>query len=112
MQIANPLYDTVFKFLLEDEDVAKLFLSALLEREIVELTYNPQEMLRKKVNEMAIADREDVLAQKKLLGEKPFYSILRLDFAAKVRYEDGSVQTILIELQKKPLFSIYRRFFI
>ncbi|MEY4926593.1 MAG: hypothetical protein RI894_1029, partial [Bacteroidota bacterium] len=37
MQIANPLYDTVFKYLLEDEPVASLFISALLGREIVEL---------------------------------------------------------------------------
>jgi hypothetical protein len=50
MQIANPLYDTVFKYLLEDEPVAKLFLSALLEREIEELTYNPQEMVQKATN--------------------------------------------------------------
>ena len=100
MQIANPLYDTVFKFMLDDDEVAKLFLSALLEREIVALTYNPQEMLRKKVNEMEIADREEVIAQKKLLAEKPFYSILRLDFSATVRLDDGSLKTILIELQK------------
>ncbi len=100
MQIANPLYDTVFKFMLDDDEVAKLFLSALLEREIVALTYNPQEMLRKKVNEMEIADREAVIAQKKLLAEKPFYSILRLDFAATVRLDDGTLKTILIELQK------------
>ena len=85
MQIANPLYDTVFKYLLEDEQVAKLFLSALLARDIVELTYNPQEMLRQKADKTA---------------ERPFFSVLRLDFAAKIRMEDNTMQTVLIEVQK------------
>ena len=110
MKIANPLYDTVFKFLLQDEPVAKLFLSALLECEIVELTYNPQEMLRKKLDEAEIAEKKLVLKQKELLNERPFYSILRLDFAAKVRFEDGTLKTILIEVQKSNNTSDLMRF--
>lgn len=34
--IANPIYDAVFKYLMEDERVAKTLLSALLQREVVE----------------------------------------------------------------------------
>ena len=34
MLIANPIYDVVFKYLLEDKKVAKLFLGAILEKEI------------------------------------------------------------------------------
>lgn len=30
--IANPIYDAVFKFLMEDKKVAKILLSALLKR--------------------------------------------------------------------------------
>jgi len=30
MHIANPIYDVVFKYLLEDNKVAKLFLSAII----------------------------------------------------------------------------------
>jgi len=37
MQIANPLYDAAFKYLLEDGDSAKVLLSALLDEEIVSL---------------------------------------------------------------------------
>ena len=110
MKIANPLYDTVFKFLLQDELVAKLFLSALLEQEIVELTYNPQEMLRKKLDEAEFADKKIVLKQKELFKQRPFYSILRLDFAAKVRFADGSLETILIEVQKSNNASDLMRF--
>ena len=32
--IANPVYDTVFKFLMEDNRVAKILLSALLQKEV------------------------------------------------------------------------------
>ena len=100
MQIANPLYDTVFKFMLEDEQVAKLFLSALLAREIVELSYNPQEMLRKKTDNIHANEPK----------ERPFYSVLRLDFAAKIRFEDGTIQTVLIEIQKANNTSDLMRF--
>ena len=32
LYIANPIYDTVFKYLLEDERVVKILLSALLKK--------------------------------------------------------------------------------
>lgn len=32
MIIANPIYDTVFKFLMEDHEVAKQLLSAIVKR--------------------------------------------------------------------------------
>ena len=35
--IANPIYDSVFKFLLEDNRVARILLSALLKREVREV---------------------------------------------------------------------------
>ncbi|MBU0766111.1 MAG: hypothetical protein KJ607_14910 [Bacteroidetes bacterium] len=37
MKIANPIYDVVFKYLMNDNRVAKLLLSSILEKEIVEL---------------------------------------------------------------------------
>lgn len=35
IQIANPIYDSVFKYLMEDERIAKTLLSALLKKEVV-----------------------------------------------------------------------------
>ena len=104
MQIANPLYDTVFKYMLEDERVAKLFLSALLQREIVELCYNPQEMLRE--------NEEIVEIVKKTQGAEKltFFSVLRLDFSAKIRDANGKYETVLIELQKASNGSDLMRF--
>jgi hypothetical protein len=37
MFIANPTYDVVFKYLLEDKKVAKLLLSAILEKEVIDI---------------------------------------------------------------------------
>ena len=33
--VANPIYDSVFKYLMEDNRVAKTVLSALLKKEVV-----------------------------------------------------------------------------
>jgi len=35
VRIANPIYDVVFKYLLDDEKVARLLLSALLGKEVL-----------------------------------------------------------------------------
>lgn len=77
--VANPIYDSVFKFLMEDERIAKTVLAALLKKEVVSV-----EMRR---HEHPNITRDNI-------------SMFRIDFAARVREEDGSVRLILIELQK------------
>lgn len=37
IHIANPIYDSVFKYLMEDERIAKIILSALLKRDAVDV---------------------------------------------------------------------------
>jgi hypothetical protein len=82
MTIANPIYDIVFKYLLEDLDIAKGILSTILKVEITELAVQPQE---------TVAESDQ--------GNKSI-RIYRIDFAAVVRQKDGSSKKILIELQK------------
>ena len=77
--IANPIYDTVFKFLMEDNRVAKILLSALLQKEVVEV--------QMRQTEYTDSNRSPI-------------SMFRLDFAAKIREKDGKEHTVLIELQK------------
>ncbi len=77
--VANPIYDSVFKFLMEDERIAKTVLSALLKKEVVSV-------------EMRRHEHPNVTRDK--------ISMFRIDFAAKVREDNGSVQLTLIELQK------------
>lgn len=79
MTIANPIYDTVFKYLMEDERIARTILSALLKQEIVKVEVRPHEYAN---------------------GQKEILSIFRIDFGATVRKPDGEEQLILIELQK------------
>ena len=79
MVVANPIYDTVFKYLMEDERIARTILSALLKRDIVKVDVRPHEYSNNK--------RETL-------------SVFRIDFAATVREADGKEQVILIELQK------------
>ncbi len=79
LQVANPIYDTVFKYLLEDQRIAKTILSALLKREVVSVSPRPHEYTNKERNNI---------------------SMFRIDFGAEVRQEDGSLKLVLIELQK------------
>ena len=79
VNVANPIYDTVFKYLMEDERIAKTILSALLRQEIVEVEMRP--------HEYSNVTRDGI-------------SMFRIDFGAKVREADGSVRLVLVELQK------------
>lgn len=77
--VANPIYDCVFKFLMEDERIAKTILSALLKKDVLSV-------------EMRRHEHPNVTRDK--------ISMFRIDFAARVRENDGTVRLILIELQK------------
>jgi len=43
MRIANPIYDVVFKYLMQNNEIATLILSTILEEEILSLNLLPQE---------------------------------------------------------------------
>ena len=43
MIIANPIYDVIFKFLMEDARVARTILSALLKKEVTSVEMRPHE---------------------------------------------------------------------
>ena len=79
IHIANPIYDSVFKYLMEDERIAKIILSALLKRDVVDVHVRRNEYTN---------------------GTRDKVSMFRIDFGAQIRKDDGSLQLILIELQK------------
>jgi len=80
MVIANPIYDVVFKRLMENDKVAKFFIGTLLEETIESVEVKPQEF--------TYTD--------KLAG----LSVFRLDFIATIKTELGESKKILIEIQK------------
>ena len=82
IHVANPIYDSVFKYIMEDERIAKTILSALLKKEVVHVTVRPHEYSN---------TTRDTL------------SMFRIDFAATVREKEGNEikdSIVLIELQK------------
>jgi len=79
IQIANPIYDSVFKYMLQNRKVCMILLGALLNVEIVEIDIVHNELIRAN-----------------LKG----FGILRLDFLAKIKKDDGSFEMVSIEVQK------------
>ncbi len=90
MRIANPIYDTVFKYLMEDNQLAKLLLSTMLDEEITALTFRPQERTTE-------------------VGSR-YLTVYRLDFAATVVNAEGEQRQVLIEIQKAKLAADIMRF--
>lgn len=87
--IANPIYDSVFKYMMEDDRVAKILLSALLKKEIVELQMRRQEYSAMQPTRI---------------------SMFRMDFSARIREHNGEEHLVMIELQKTWLATETLRF--
>ena len=86
MRFANPIYDSVFKHLMEDLEIARGFIGRLLGVKVVELQLLPQELTERKAASLGTPD--------------PLVRVFRLDFAAVVELEDGRRFKVLVELQK------------
>ena len=80
MRLANPIYDVVFKYLMEDTEIARRLLGRIIGEEITEIVVRPQESSRK--------------------SAKYSLTIYRLDFKATIKTKEGEYKTVLIELQK------------
>ncbi len=79
IRVFNPIYDTVFKYLVEDERVAKILLGCILDKKI--------ESVAMKSNDHIVTTPDDL-------------KLLRIDFAATIVKEDGTKEVATIELQK------------
>ncbi|HMS69095.1 MAG TPA: hypothetical protein PKD18_13195 [Saprospiraceae bacterium] len=99
MKIANPIYDVVFKYLMEDSKCAKILLSALINLEIVELELFPQEFVG--------TINTDIPEEEKILSKLKIY---RLDFKAKVKTKEGETRLVILEIQKSKVFTTPMRF--
>jgi len=90
MIVANPIYDSVFKFLFDDNEVAKVLLSIILDIKIESLQLDPKEII--------------------IPSDKRDYTVFRIDFKATITLENQEKQVILIEIQKAKLDSDIIRF--
>ena len=80
MVIANPIYDVVFKRMMENEKVAKFFIGTLLEQTIETVEVKPQEFT--------------------YTDELAGLAVFRLDFIATIKTDKGEFKKVLIEIQK------------
>jgi len=90
MKIVNPLYDKAFKYLMENNRLAKKVLEVILDTEIIELSLGQQETV--------------------VPDEKRGFTLFRLDFKALIKKPDGTQEKILIELQKSKFDTDIKRF--
>ncbi len=99
MKIANPIYDVVFKYLMDDNKIAKLMISKIIGEEIDSLEFQPKDNVVK-INR-SNTDNEN---------SKASFTVYRLDFAARIILSDGSFKQIIIEIQKAKLPTDIMRF--
>jgi hypothetical protein len=90
MLIANPVYDTVFKYLMSDLDIAKGIISAILEQEIFHLSLKSQE-----------SNFQDDTGDLKVYHN---------DFIALIQTGENEYKNVLIEIQQAKIKANVRRF--
>jgi hypothetical protein len=90
MEIANPIYDAVFKFLMEDKAAASLIIGAITGFDIEDIELRPTE----------VATDANGTRQ---------WTVYRLDLSAKIRTPEG-LKLVLIEVQKAKFHTDIMRF--
>ena len=104
--IANPIFDSVFKRLMEDKRIAKYFIETLINEEIVELSVMPQEYsLVKELRDLdsSITDERIEEIKEKLKAQNQDIiglTTFRMDFVATIKLPDGTNKKVIIEIQK------------
>ena len=86
MRIANPIYDSVFKHLMENLEIARGLIARLLGVEILDLTPQPHEVTERQA--AGVGDAQALMR------------VYRIDFSATMKQADGREHRVLIELQK------------
>ena len=86
VEIANPIYDVVFKYMMEDNTVAKLLVSSIIGEEVVSLEPKPQEQTAERT-----------------------LSVCRFDFWAKIKTPEDH-KLIILEIEKASVPSDIKRF--
>ncbi len=126
--IPNPIYDVVFRYLMQDYDSAIIILSTLINEKIKSLEFQPltfakkltleeyNKDVEKKINKRFEKEMQKIIADENLsdfdkdiaiseiTAKDPVtgkdIKMLHLDFAAVIEKEDGEEEMVMIELQK------------
>jgi hypothetical protein len=87
--IANPIYDVVFKYLMENLDIAKGIISTIIKEDIIHLDFQTKESSIKMASQ---------------------FTLYHLDFIARIRDKQGKSKNVLIEMQKANILLDILRF--
>jgi len=126
--IPNPIYDVVFRYLMQDYDSAMIILSTLINEKIKKLDFKPltftkktsvteyNEQVEQKINKHFEKEKQKIIANNNLSELDKDIAIsaitikdpvtgkdvklLHLDFAAVIEKENGEEEMVMIELQK------------
>ena len=91
VKILNPIYDIIFRYLMEDTESAKIIVAAILNQKIEHLEFNSTE------NTLKITENFGI-------------TVCRMDFKATLVLPDKTKKVILIEIQKSKFESDIVRF--
>ena len=96
MVIANPIYDTVFKRLMENKRIAKFFVGTLINEQVEDIAMVPQEYT------YYTQSKKDTIkdVDNNVKVEVEILSVIRFDFVATIRNANGEHKKVLIEIQK------------
>ena len=126
--IPNPIYDVVFRYLMQDYDSAMIILSTLINEKIKKLDFQPltfvqkttvteyNEQVEQKINKHFEKEKQKIIADNSLSDLDKNIAIneitikdpvtgkdvklLHLDFVAVIEKENGEEEIVMIELQK------------
>ena len=96
MIIANPIYDTVFKRLMENRRIARFFVETLIGEQVEEIAMMPKEYTCEKKSKK----KKQKIQDENEKEEVEILSVIRYDFVATIRNADGENKKVLIEIQK------------
>ena len=96
VDVANPIYDVVFTYLMQNHRVARLLIGRITGLAVQSLTVSPQGTALRRTPE----DPEHDLP----------LTLLRMTFAARVQTRDGSERQVLIEILKANSPTVIERF--
>ena len=89
MLIANPIYDVVFHYLMEDIEVAKQLIGHIIDQQIIHLEPNPTVVPHKTATR---------------------YHVYRMDYAATIKTDKDEEYKVIIEIQKASIIDDILRF--
>jgi len=92
--IPNPIYDVVFRYIMEDPDSATIILETLLGVSITDLRFEPQQFTKR--------------VETTIKGE--YLTLCHVDFSATIELPNNEKEVVIIEVQKASLQTDIVRF--